>query len=64
MNTNQVQIEQTETANIVLVDNTYFENEAIEKFNFAKTKEDNKKQFFLFLIPIVIIITSFIGFSE
>jgi hypothetical protein len=63
MNTNQVQIEPTETANIVLVDNTYFENEAIEKFNFAKTKQDNKKQFFLFLIPIVIIITSFIGFS-
>lgn len=63
MNTSQLQTLQTEDKNIVLVDNTYFQNEAIEKFNFTNTRKNNKKQFFLLLLTIVITVTSFVGFN-
>jgi hypothetical protein len=63
MNTLPVPIEATIDTNNDNIDTTYFQNEAIEKFDFTKTKKENKKQFFLFLIPVVIIITSIIGFS-
>ena len=46
-------------SNLGLIANS-FDN---EKFNFAKTKVENKKQFFLFLIAIIIIFTSSIGYS-